>query len=94
MTSKKVFLYTSHLTSNFTERFLPFPDSSCQEKCTQLFKTFNVKMPSPCKKHAIQLLKTVAFLLQFGILFYTTLTNFSTKYLVMCKVYAGGGDIK
>ena len=26
--------------------------------------------------------------------FYTTLTNFSTKYLVMCKVYTDVGDIK
>ena len=25
---------------------------------------------------------------------YTTLTNFSTKYLVMCKVYTGVGGIK
>ena len=26
--------------------------------------------------------------------FYTTLTNFSTKYLVMCNVYTGVGGIK
>ena len=28
------------------------------------------------------------------ILFYTTLTNFSTKYLTMCKVYTDVGGIK
>ena len=28
------------------------------------------------------------------ILHYTTLTNFSTKYLVMCKVYTDVGGIK
>ena len=27
-------------------------------------------------------------------IFYTTLTNFSTKYLVMCKVYTDVGGIK
>ena len=26
--------------------------------------------------------------------YYTTLTNFSTKYLVMCKVYTDVGGIK
>ena len=27
-------------------------------------------------------------------IFYTTLTNFSTKYLVICKVYTDAGGIK
>ena len=29
-----------------------------------------------------------------NILYYTTFTNFSTKYLVMCKVYTDVGGIK
>ena len=55
-----VFSYVLRLTSNYTERFLTFPDSSCQEKCTQLFKTCNVRMALQCK--IIQLFKIVAFL--------------------------------
>ena len=60
MTSKKMFSYVLRLTSNFTDRFLTFSDSSFQIKCTILFKTCNVGIPSQCK--IIQLFKLVAFL--------------------------------
>ena len=49
MTSKKMFSYVLRLTSNFTDRFLTFPDSIFQKKCTKLFKTCNVGIPSQCK---------------------------------------------
>ena len=37
---------------------------------------------------------SVSVYLMYGLTIYTTLTNFSTKYIVMCKVYTDVGGIK
>ena len=43
----------------------------------------------PHWRHCVVVLEQDTFILA-----YTTLTNFSTKYLVMCKVYTNIGGIK
>ena len=82
-----------------TEHHLEF--LSLKGGCTCSSESKLVKMPYCWKSHALAhiVLKFLAYMLHsmlqpFNDFIYTTLTNFSTKYLMMCKVYTNVGGIK
>ena len=80
----------SHEHSAILSTFMKLPFS------TKAFVLSIVKWPFTVRKRSLLWIVKLSALvsIQYHMLYYTTLTNFSTIYLVMCKVYTDVCGIK